>query len=343
MSGHDLDQGPPRAWTRWRVATAVLTTVLAAVGCTTNRGPADRSPTPTSPPPSATAAPARRAAPPPARDLRGLIAYSTKTGDIWVMHADGSNRRQLTKTRDPAFDFDPSLSPDGRQVVFRTSRGRYAPDRYGTGVQGIFVIDVDGSHERQIQPPRGGLFPDWSPDGRRIALRTVRADGTETIVTTDPDGTHLHDTEVAGGECAEWSPDSSKLAYCHHPGNGDFDVWVMNADGSHQRRLTRTRGGDYPAVWSPDGKRLAFGSQRSGNFDVFVMNADGSDQQQLTHAADGESPAAWLPDGRIVYCSFHGSQPLPSWYLMNPDGTGIHSLPQLQGAGDPIDWLAPVG
>jgi Tol biopolymer transport system component len=73
---------------------------------------------------------------------------------------------------------------------------------------------------------------------------------------------------------------------------------------------------------------------------VFVMNADGSGQHQLTHAADGESPAAWLPDGRIVYASFHGNQPLPSWYLMRADGTGVRSLPQLDGAGDPIDWLA---
>jgi dipeptidyl aminopeptidase/acylaminoacyl peptidase len=192
------------------VAAVVLTAVLAAAACSHGGS----------------------AAPTPARNLRGLIAYSTPAGDIWVADADGSNRRQVTRTRDPAFDFDPSLSPDGRRVVFRTSRGRYTPDPNGTGVQGIFVVDLDGSHERQIQPPRGGLFPDWSPDGRRIAFSTLRANGTETIVTTDPDGTHVHDTGVVGGECAEWSPDSSRLAYCHHPGNGDFDVWVMNADGS---------------------------------------------------------------------------------------------------------------
>jgi hypothetical protein len=73
------------------------------------------------------------------------------------------------------------------------------------------------------------------------------------------------------------------------------------------------------------------------------MNADGSGQHQLTHAADQEGPVAWLPNGRIVYSGFHGNQPLPNWYQMNSDGTGIRSLPQLQGAGDPIDWLAPVG
>src|SRR5512133_2398551 len=129
MNGHDLDQGPPPARTKWRATAAVLTTVLAAVACT-NRG----------------------GTPPPASDLRGLIAYSTQAGDIWVMDADGSNRRQVTRTHDPDVDFDPSLSPDGRRVVFRTSRGRYMPDPNGTGVQGVFVINLDASHERQIQP-----------------------------------------------------------------------------------------------------------------------------------------------------------------------------------------------
>jgi dipeptidyl aminopeptidase/acylaminoacyl peptidase len=196
MSG-DHDVGRPPISARWRVTAAILTTVLAAAACT-NRG-GTQQPTTSIQTTGVPAATSNGGTLPPARNLRGLIAYSTQAGDIWVMHADGSNRRQVTKTRDPAVDFDPSLSPDGRRVVFRTSRGRYAPDPNGTGVQGIFVIDLDGSHERQIQPSQGGLFPDWSPDGRRIALSTLRANGTETIVTTDPDGTHLHDTGVVGG------------------------------------------------------------------------------------------------------------------------------------------------
>jgi Tol biopolymer transport system component len=317
----------------------LLAVVLLAAACTGNSrtsGAVEPSPASSSP-----AAPPRSSLPsPPATGLRGLIAYS-QAGGIWVMGADGSSRRRVTRAG--GRDFDPSLSPDGRRVVFRTSRGHYAPDSTGTGVEGIMVADLDGSHQREIQPRRGGLFPDWSPDGRRIALSTLRADGTETILTMHPDGTHVHDTGVTGGECAEWSPDSSKIAYCHHGGDGDFDVWVMNADGGHQRRLTRGGGRDYPGAWSPDGRRLAFGSQRDGSFDVWVMNADGSGQQQLTHGPDGESPAAWLPDGRIVYSSFHGEEPLPRWYLMDADGSDVRSLPQLDGAGDPIDWLATAG
>src|SRR6266496_3469028 len=107
------------------------------------------------------------------------------------MNADGSNRRRVTNAG--GHDFDPSLSPVGTRMVFRTSRGHFERDPNGTGVEGIFVVNVDGSHEREIQARRGGLFPDWSPNGKRIALSTLRADLTETIVTMNPDGTHVHD------------------------------------------------------------------------------------------------------------------------------------------------------
>jgi Tol biopolymer transport system component len=268
-----------------------------------------------------------------------LVAYSTAAGDIWVMNADGSHRRQVTNA--DGDNFDPSLAPDGRRLVFRTSRGTYLPDVSGTGVQGIFVANTDGSGEQQIQPPRGGLFPDWSPDGRRIALSTVRADRTETIVTMNADGSDVQDTGLDGGECAEWSPDSTRIAYCAQPGNGNFDVWVMDADGAHRRRLTHGPGREYPTAWSPDGRRIAFSAERGANIDAYVMNADGTDKTRLTHGPAAQAPVVWLPDNRIVCTTYRANASQPSWSLMRPDGHGVHSLPQLAGAGDPIDWIFP--
>ena len=290
----------------------------------------------------------RKASPPAVlSNLHGRIAYSTLSGDIWVMNADGSHRRRITRSG-RGFDFDPSLSPDGRRVVFRTSRGHYARDTRGIGLQGIFVVNVRTRRERQIQPPTGGLFPAWSPDGRRIAFSGVPYEGSprDTIQLMNPDGSDVVDLG-APGECATWSPDSSKLMYCSHPGDGNWAVWTMDANGTDRRQLTfptlippAGAHGDAPGAWSPDGKQIAYSSEVHGNREVFLMNADGSGRRRLTHFRGGDSPEAWLPTGRIVFAHFRGSEALPHWYLIKPNGRGLRSLPQLYGAGDPIDWLS---
>ena len=69
----------------------------------------------------------------------------------------------------------------------------------------------------------------------------------------------------------------------------------MNADGSGQRRLTRNPAGDSAPVWSPDGRRIAFVSERDGNPEIYVMNTDGSGQRKLTRSPADEDWFAWSP------------------------------------------------
>jgi TolB protein len=97
------------------------------------------------------------------------------------------------------------------------------------------------------------------------------------------DGSHQHRlTRNRSGDdfSPHWSPDGHKIVFASDRASKE-DIYVMNSDGSSQRRLTRI-GADAPA-WSPDGKRIVFVSKRSGNFQIWVMNADGSAQRQLTH------------------------------------------------------------
>ncbi len=287
-----------------------------------------------------------RIPPAPRPTLHGLIAYSTRGGDIWVMRADGSHRRRLTRSgRD--IDFDPDFSPNGRSIVFRSSRGHYAPDRYGIGLEAIRVVDVRTRRDREIQPYTGGLFPAWSPDGAAIAFSGFHPGGrpVDTIQLMRPDGSGLVDLGMPG-EVATWSPDGRTIAFASHPGNGNWAVWTMRRDGSDRRQLTHPvlrppagAHGDAPAEWSPDGSRILYSAEARGDRELFVMNADGSGKRRVIHWRGGDSPNGWLPDGRIVFAHYRGSEPLPHWYLIRPDGRGLRSLPQLYGAGDPIDWL----
>ena len=283
-------------------------------------------------------------------NLRGRVAYSLRSG-IWVMSADGTNRVRLTRPG-AGTDFDPSLSPDGRSVVFRTSRGRYLPDRLGIGLEGIFLVNARTKREHSIHPPRGGLFPAWSPDGKLIAFSTLRrTDNRESIHVVTPTGKNLRDL---GGrslrgvqEGLAWSPDARKIAYDGHAGDGNWAIWVMNRDGSDKRQLTHPTlvepagtGGDHVGAWSPDGRQIVYSSGQYRGRDLYVMNADGTGVYQLTDWPGADGAVAWLRSGEIVFSHFNGDEPLPKWYLVDPDGTDLLSLPWFR-AGDPLDWVQP--
>jgi Tol biopolymer transport system component len=280
-------------------------------------------------------------------NVHGKIAYESFKGGIWIMNADGSHRRRVTHTRGLGVDFDPDWAPGGRQLVFRTSRGHHLPDQQGFGVDGIFVINTSGRHEHPVHPPSGGLFADWSPDGRLIVMSGV-SNRVEVLFTVHPDGTHLRNLGVSG-EGAEWSPDGQQLAFGWHRQDEEWQVWVSKADGRDAHRLTNPpvdphaqlgSAGDGDAVWSPDGKQLAFSRGPGAQRDLWLMNADGSDQHRVLRWPGADSPTLWLPNGRIVLAHEPAGATSPRWFLVDPGGTRLRSLRWLDGvASYPLDWL----
>ena len=221
-------------------------------------------------------------------------------GGLRVMNADGSGERELTHNAAVSPVFAPAWAPDGRRIAFVEQRGR------GRERMEIYVVNADGSGQRPLTRNKvGDSDPVWSPDGRRIAfvsswqLWVMNADGSGQRRLTRQG---VHNFNPA------WSPDGKRIAFERGRRQRDYvgctycaglwglAVFVMNADGSGQRKLTQ--GGSQPH-WSPDGQKIAFVSRREDNADIYIMNADGSDQRNLTRAAgNSESQPVWSPAQR---------------------------------------------
>lgn len=122
-----------------------------------------------------------------------------------------------------------------------------------------------------------------------------------------------------------WSPDGEKILFVSDR-EGNFDIYVMNADGSSPQNLTRNSAWDSEPAWSPDGKKIVFASDRDGNHEIYSMNRDGTGVKRLTHNALYDSRPAWSPDGtEIAFISFGEYADL---FVMNADGTGLVNLTQ---------------
>jgi len=219
---------------------------------------------------------------------------------IYTMNADGRGKRSLTPK---GVNGEPSWSPDGKQIVFSTlDFGHEAT---------ISVMSASGGHVRKLLttplPCKGFCAiqlgsATFSPDGMRIAfiwVKTLRA----AIFTMSAGGGDLKQvTPWSADRVADkidWSPDGSRIAYSS-PGIGDVagvssNVFTVRTDGTGLVELTKSRGGKVNNgldSWSPDGKKIAFVSNRSGTYEIYVMNADGSSVTRVTHGPESHR-AAW--------------------------------------------------
>ena len=119
--------------------------------------------------------------------------------------------------------------------------------------------------------------------------------------------------------------------------DGNWEIYVMNADGSGVTNLTNNSDHDVAPAWSPDGKRIAFRSDRDGNWEIYVMNADGSGVTRLTNDSARDSSPAWSPDGRRI--AFRSDRD-GNWeiYVMNADGSGVTNLTNDSASDDFPGW-----
>lgn len=137
--------------------------------------------------------------------------------------------------------------------------------------------------------------------------------------------------QYGGDQGAAYSPDGTKIAFMNNY-DGDYEICVMNADGTGTKQLTKNSALDAYPSWSPDGTKIAFTSNRDGDLDIWVMNADGSEQRNITNDDPWNDDAPrWSPDGRWIAIETDRYNGV-STELITPDGTRQATIGSIQYA-----------
>lgn len=192
--------------------------------------------------------------------------------DVAAVDPDGSNLTSILpkEPSEVVHQEWPAWSPDGRRFAFSSTH---------EGNQEIYTTSADGSDlVRLSQNPGHDAHPCWHPDGTRIAYATDRFGGGLEIVSVAPDATGLKRLTTSRGldDYPTWSPDGRRLAFVSNR-DGQFEIYVAEADGSRPTNLTAHPARDEFPTWTPDGKGITFVSDRGGATDLYVIDVPAED------------------------------------------------------------------
>jgi len=213
--------------------------------------------------------------------------------DIYVIGIDGDNPRRLTTGT--AIDRYPVWSPDGSQILFRSERD---------GTSELYRMNPDGTDQTRITRNDVTEFgAQWAPDGETIIFYSDR-DGDYEIFTMNVNGgsnwRQLTRNELFFDGYASYSPDGSQIVFVSRRTTESdtlSDIFVMDADGSNQRRITRSDAEFSNPIWSPDGLQIAITTNRFSadeeDYYVFIMNADGTSMLRVDRISESAFVSDW--------------------------------------------------
>jgi len=214
----------------------------------------------------------------------------TQTSLMRLQLADGTVERLHPEAT--TAEFEPAFSPDGRYRAFVQSRANLNLK--------LVIRDTAQNRDAVFDPGAGfaGMrHPTIAPNGSKVVFSIPANSGQQlhSVNLAAQDRKTLTTSSI--NHWPTFSPDGKRLAFGSSR-EGDFDIWVMDAEGNNPVQLTQGGGLDMRPAWSPDGKRLAFTSNRDGNYEIYVMHADGTRVQRVTQHPERDDYASWHPDGR---------------------------------------------
>lgn len=243
-------------------------------------------------------------------------------------------------------DEDPQPSPDGHWQAFAM-------------LDHVYVAPVEGGLPKRVTDiAMAASNPVWLPDSQRLLVSVERDDSLHLLVT-DREGSWPRPLFTGPGDAedAQPSPDGKWVAFVRHAPEdlNQLAIWMAEAETGQVHAVTgASRQKDWWPRWSPDGRQLAFLSQRSGFNEAWLVGADGENPRQLTHLGQDVADLAWSPDGQSMACTVNREGALDLALIdatsgevnVLRSGKGIYAYPQWSPQGDSLivayeDWQQP--
>ena len=274
-----------------------------------------------------------------APDGKSIVFASNRSGswDIWNMELNGEHLRQITKG--DGDEFAPVYSPDGKEIAFlRSQKPEARSQKDETNFENLqssifnlqyslWIMKNDGSSARQITrniPIKS--YPAWNPNGKEIAYIAQGKDGYEIciynlesskaqrLITT-------HDSQLTAHNPQNYpfkeflyrigyNPSGDKITFESNR-SGNIEIWTMKSNGTNLARLTNGDSPHWNPIWSPDGKMIAYTTDKLGeeaglhnwrNYNIWVANPETQKEMLITGEEQIDWNPVWSPDGKkIVY------------------------------------------
>ena len=214
-------------------------------------------------------------------DGASIVFDSDRGGNRDIYRMTLATGHIVRVTDSPSRDTMPAWSPDGRLIAFLSDR------EDGTH---IWTVAVDATLPARVtrEAPRNILRPMWSPDGRRLAFAGAdRSDETKRRVYVFDLSDRSLRAITAPGDAGNpsWSPDGRRLVFDASPdgrddtSGGQWELWIVEADGSNLQRLTNDTANDWGPSWSRDGRTIAFSRGRNDQYEIYRSILGGTPQR----------------------------------------------------------------
>lgn len=251
------------------------------------------------------------------------VAYDSRANgqtNIWLMNGDGTGRKQLTSFSGD--EIEPAWSRDNQHLAFIRKRA----DATNTLHWDVFLMDADGTHKHWARSAPSGfdiVNPSWSPDGKSLVV-AVTFDQVYSYLATLQLGTGQlafvasNANTVMPGQSPSYSPSGASIVYVGDDGESICEVYP-NGDP-----YILVAGPGQPVtkpVWSPDGKKIAYGRVVGNNMDLYVMTRATTAVKRLTFNAQWDGDPTWSKDGSTILFESNRSGQSQIWSMPAAGGT----------------------